>query len=41
MTINNYQSPEMLICIIPQDALLAESGGLTTSEIYEEQVTEW
>lgn len=41
MTINNYQSPEMLICIVPQDTLLNESGGMTTPEIYEENVSEW
>ncbi len=38
---NPYQSPEMLICIVPQDTLLNESGGMTTPEIYEENVNEW
>jgi len=36
-----YQSPQMLDCIIPQDALLTESGGMVAPEITEENVTEW
>lgn len=36
-----YQSPAMLGTFIPEEAILAESGGMVTPEIIEEQVTEW
>jgi len=31
----------MLLCIIPRDALLDQSGGITTPDVYEENVSEW
>lgn len=37
----DYQSPDMLLCIIPQEALLDQSGGVTTPDVYEENVSEW
>lgn len=36
-----YQTPQMLDCIVPQDVLLAESGGMVAPEITEEIVDEW
>ena len=36
-----YQSPEMLGMLIPEEAILTESPGMVTPDIYEEHVTEW